>query len=47
MVSDVHLTMLQFNAHVRLSYNVGDTITLDVLRKGQRLKVPLKLPGKS
>jgi hypothetical protein len=29
--------MSQFNAHVRLTYNVGATITLDVLRKGRRL----------
>ena len=35
--SYVNLTMSQFNAHVRLTYNVGATITLDVLRKGRRL----------
>lgn len=41
------LTMLQFNAYVRLNYKVGDRITFNVLRDGKRLDVPMKLPGRA
>src|SRR5262249_36267279 len=40
------LTMLQFNAHVRLNYRVGDEIILNVLRDGERLKVPMTLQSR-
>ena len=33
----------QFNAYVRLNYNVGDHITLNVIRSGQRLSLPMVL----
>ena len=35
----VEMTMLRFNAHVRLKYKVGDHITLNVLRDGKRLVI--------
>jgi hypothetical protein len=44
---ELEMTMLQFNAHVRLSYNVGDTLVFDVIRRGKRLKVPMRLPGRT
>jgi hypothetical protein len=44
---ELAMTMLQFNAYVRLNYQVGDTITLEVLRDGRRLKVPLTLAAKA
>ena len=40
------MTMLQFNAYVRLNFNAGDTITFNVLRDGKRLDLPMKLPKK-
>jgi serine protease Do len=33
----------QFEAHVRLHFQVGQTVRYDVLRGGQRLSVPIKL----
>jgi len=44
---ELAMTMLQFNAYVRLNYQVGDTITLEVLRDGRRLKMPLTLAAKA
>jgi serine protease Do len=35
----------QFSAYLRLTYQVGDRITFDLLRNGERLHIPLKLPG--
>jgi len=40
---ELEMTMLQFNAYIRLNYEVGDTVTLNVIRDGKRLDVPLKL----
>src|SRR5262249_4896695 len=40
----LEMTMLQFNAHVRLNFKVGDRITFNVLRDGKRLDVPMTLP---
>jgi hypothetical protein len=40
------MTMLQFNAYVRLNYSVGDRVHLNVIRDGQRLKVPMVLPAR-
>ncbi len=42
----LEMTARQFQAHVRLNYKVGETIALDVLRDGKRLRIPLKLPGR-
>lgn len=42
----LEMTMLQFNAHVRVNYRVGDQLTLNVLRNGKRLDVPLKLSAR-
>ncbi len=44
---ELEMTALQFNAYVRLNYNVGDRVTYDVLRDGRRLKVPVTLPAKA
>jgi hypothetical protein len=44
---EMEMTMLEFNAHVRLTYKVGDTLTYAVIRDGQRLKVPVTLQGRS
>jgi predicted metalloprotease with PDZ domain len=38
------LTMLQFNAFVRLNFKTGDGITFNVLRDGKRLDLPMTLP---
>jgi S1-C subfamily serine protease len=43
----LELTVLQFNAYVRLNYQVGDRVTLDVLRDGKPLKLTLTLAEKS
>ncbi len=42
----LEMTMLQFNAHVRLDFKVGDQITFNIIRDGKRLDVPMTLPGK-
>lgn len=39
------MNMLHFNAYVRLNYQAGDRIVYDVIRDGQRLKVPMVLPA--
>ena len=41
---NLEMTMLQFNAYVRLSFKIGDRITFNVLRDGKRLDVPMTLP---
>jgi serine protease Do len=37
----------QFGAYIRLNYRVGDRVTYNVLRRGKRLDLPLKLTGRS
>jgi len=37
------MTAQQFQAYVRLNYKVGDRITYNILRDGQRLNLPMKL----
>jgi predicted metalloprotease with PDZ domain len=44
---ELEMTMLQFNAYVRLSYEVGDPITLNIIRDGKRLDIPMKLPARA
>jgi predicted metalloprotease with PDZ domain len=39
------MTARQFDAYIRVTYRVGDTITFNILRAGQRLDLPMKLPG--
>lgn len=39
----LEMTMLEFLAHVRKNYLVGDQVTLNILRAGQRLDLPLTL----
>ncbi len=40
------LTMLQFNAHVRLNYKVGDRVTLNIIRNGKRMDLPMTLAAR-
>ncbi len=40
------MTMLQFNASVRLNYKVGDRVVFNLIRNGQRLEVPMTLPDR-
>jgi hypothetical protein len=40
----LEMTMLQFNAYVRLNFKVGDRITINVVRNGKRLDIPMTLP---
>jgi hypothetical protein len=40
------MTARQFNAHVRVTYAVGDTVTYDVLRDGKAVKVTITLTGR-
>jgi hypothetical protein len=39
----LEMTMLEFLAHVRRNYLVGDHVTLNLLREGKRLDLPLTL----
>jgi predicted metalloprotease with PDZ domain len=41
---NLEMTMLQFNAYIRLNFKVGRRITFNVLRDGKRLDVPMTLP---
>ena len=41
----LEMSARQFSAYIRLSYQVGDRITFDLLRNGERLRIPLKLPS--
>lgn len=41
---ELAMTPRQFNAYVRLNYSVGDRVNLNVIRNGQRIKVPMVLP---
>ncbi len=40
----LEMTARQFRAYIQLTYQVGDRVTFNLLRGGQRLDVPLKLP---
>lgn len=41
---ELEMTMLQFNAHIRAHYDVGDKVTFKVIRDGKRLEIPMTLP---
>jgi predicted metalloprotease with PDZ domain len=41
----LELTARQFDAHVRLHYHKGDTVSVEVLRDGKRLELRMKLAG--
>lgn len=43
---ELEMKMLQFNAYVRLKYKVGDPITLNVIRNGKRLEIPMTLTSR-
>jgi hypothetical protein len=43
----LEMTMLQFNAWVRLNLQVGDKITFNVIRDGKRLDIPMTLPARA
>ena len=43
---DLRMTMLQFNAYVRLNHKVGDQVTYTILRDGKRMDIPLKLSAR-
>jgi serine protease Do len=43
---ELEMTMLQFNAYVRLNYKVGDKVTFNVIRDGKRLNIPMALPAR-
>jgi S1-C subfamily serine protease len=38
------MTMIQFNAYIRLTRKVGDQVVFNVLRGGKRMELPMKLP---
>jgi hypothetical protein len=40
----LEMSARQFCAYLRLTYQVGDHVTFNLLRHGQRLDIPLKLP---
>jgi serine protease Do len=42
----LEMTMAQFNVYIRLTYQVGDKVTYNILRDGKRVDVPLKLPAR-
>ena len=42
----LELTMLQFNAYVRLNFKVGDRVTYNLIRDGKRLEIPIVLPAR-
>src|SRR5262249_2575121 len=41
----LEMTALQFSAYVRTTYRVGDKVTYNILRDGQRVDVSLTLPA--
>ena len=41
----LEMTARQFDTHVRLNYRVGDMVTIQVLRGGQRLELKMMLSG--
>lgn len=40
---EFEMTAVEFSAHVRTNYQVGDRVAIRLLRKGQRLDLPVKL----
>jgi predicted metalloprotease with PDZ domain len=42
---ELEMTAQQFGVYIRLNYRVGDRLTFNMLRDGQRLDLPLKLPS--
>ena len=42
----LEMTMLQFNAWIRLNFKPGDRIVYDIIRNGQRLQIPMVLADK-
>lgn len=44
---ELAMTMLQFNAYVRLNFKVGDRIRFNILREGKRMEIPMTLPKKT
>jgi len=40
----LEMTMLQFNAWVRLNYTVGQKVNYNIIRDGRRMNIPMKLP---
>ena len=40
----LEMTMLQFNVYIRVNYDVGDRIQLNVIRGGKRFVIPMTLP---
>lgn len=42
----LEMTGRQFIAYVRLNYHVGGRITFNIIRNGQRLNLPMTLPGR-
>jgi serine protease Do len=40
----LEMTMLQFNAWIRLNYTVGQEVTYNIIRKGKRMNIPMELP---
>jgi hypothetical protein len=43
----LEMTALQFNAYVRTNYKLGDEVTLNLLRDGKRLGLPMTLSPQS
>lgn len=39
----MEMTMLQFNLHIRMNHEVGETVIYRVIRDGAELKIPMKL----
>ena len=40
----LEMTAYEFLAHVRANYLSGDRVTIDLLRDGQKMRLPMKLP---
>ncbi len=44
---ELEMTMLQFNAYVRLNFKVGDRVRYNIIRDGKRLEIPMTLAAKA
>jgi hypothetical protein len=42
----LEMTMVQFNAYIRLNFKPGETVVYNLLRDGKKLAIPMKLPTK-
>jgi serine protease Do len=42
----LEMTARQFGAYIRLNYRVGDRVTYNILRKGKRIDIPLRLAAR-